>query len=54
MLCACEHWARKTTRREVKEGLGPLMAGGLREAHKLPREAKGVAGLREERESGRG
>jgi len=39
---AREHWARKTMRRDVEEGLGPLMAANLKEVRKLPREAKEV------------
>jgi len=50
MLRVREHWPRKTTRREGKEGLGPLIDGGLREVPKLPREAKGVVGLGEREE----
>ena len=34
-------------RREVEEGLDPLLAVGIKEVRKLPKEAKGVAGLGE-------
>ena len=47
MLCAREHCARKIAKREVEGGLGPLMDAGLNEVRKIPREAKGVAGLGE-------
>jgi len=40
---------RETPKREVEEGLGPLMAASLKEAYKLPREAKRMAGLKKER-----
>jgi len=52
-----EHKLRggETPKREVEDGLGPLMAVGLGEARKLPREAKRVADLKkEEREEGKG
>jgi len=39
----------ETPKREVEEGLGPLMATGLREVRKLPREAKRVDDLKNER-----
>jgi len=45
----------ETPKRVVEDGLGPLMAAGLGEARKLPREAKRVADLKkEEREEGKG
>ena len=39
----------ETPKREVEEGLGPLMAANLKKACKLPRENKRVAGLKKER-----
>ena len=40
---------RETPKREVEEGLCPLMAAGLGETRKLPREDQGVAGLKKEK-----